>query len=125
MLDKKYYEGYEGEEEVKIWCESGGNENGFLVWNGFFDTILEGCFKPEFQKGGMLECYYNHDDFYDGKWEMKYPRIVLDELKTFDENALNTENQEIIRIAKEIIGQLISLIDAAISKKEKVYIEYE
>lgn len=96
-----------------------------LVWNGFFDTILEGCFKPEFQKGGIIECYYNHDGFYDGKWEMKYPHIVLDELKTFDENVLDTRSQGIIKIAKDIIGQLIYFIDTAISKNAKVYIEYE
>lgn len=56
---------------------------------------------------------------------MKYPHIVLDELKTFDENVLDTKSQGIIKIAKDIIGQLISFIDTAISKNAKVYIEYE
>lgn len=125
MLDKKYCEGYEGEEQIKIWCEEGYEENGLLVWNGFFNTILEGCFKPEFQKGGIIECYYNHDGFYDEKWEMNFPHVVLDELKAFDENVLDTKNQGIIKIAKEIIEKLISFIDTAISKNAKVYIEYE
>lgn len=73
----------------------------------------------------MIECYYNQDGFYDEKWEMNYPNIVLDELKTFDENVLNTKNQGIIKTTKEIIGQLISFIDTAVSKKEKIYVEYE
>lgn len=73
----------------------------------------------------MIECYYNQDGFYDEKWEMNYPNIVLDELKTFDENVLNTKNQGIIKTTKEIIGQLISFIDTVVSKKEKIYVEYE
>ena len=44
MLDKRYYEGYEGEGEVKVWSDENGNENGMVIWSGFFDTILEGCF---------------------------------------------------------------------------------
>lgn len=125
MLDKKYYEGYEGEEQIKIWCEEGCEENGFLVWNGFFNTILEGCFKPEFQKDGIIECYYNHDGFYDKKWEMNFPHVVLGELKTFDESVLDAENQGIVETAKEIVEKLISFIEIAISKNAKVYIEYE
>ena len=125
MLDKKYYKGYEGEERVKIWREENGKEIGFVIWSGFFNTILEGCFRSDFQKNGMIECYYNQDGFYDEKWEMNYPNIVLDELKTFDENVLNTKNQGVTKTAKEIIGQLISFIDTAVSKKEKIYVEYE
>ena len=51
MLDARYYEGYEGEGEIKIWSE----ENGMIIWTGYFNTILEGCFRSEFQKGGIIE----------------------------------------------------------------------
>ena len=59
MLDKRYYEGYEGEGEVKVWSEGNGNQDGIVIWIGFFDTILEGCFSQEFQKNGIIECYFN------------------------------------------------------------------
>ena len=85
MLDTRYYEGYEGEGEVKVWSEENGNEDGIVIWIGFFNTILEGCFSSEFQKNGIIECYFNQDGFYDEKWEMKYPHIVLEELKRFNE----------------------------------------
>ena len=78
MLDTRYYEGYEGEGEVKVWSEENGNEDGIVIWIGFFNTILEGCFISEFQKNGIIECYFNQDGFYDEKWEMKYPHIVLE-----------------------------------------------
>ena len=125
MLDKKYYEGYEGEGRVKIWREENGKEIGFVIWAGFFNAILEGCFKPDFQRNGIIECYYNQDGFYDEKWEMSHSDNVLEELKAFDENLLNTKSKEMIKIAKEIIERLISFINTAAFKEEKVYVEYE
>ena len=40
MLNNKYYDGYEGEERIKIWFEDDNSEEiGFIIWNGFFNTI--------------------------------------------------------------------------------------
>ncbi|MBD5134343.1 MAG: hypothetical protein HDT39_00060 [Lachnospiraceae bacterium] len=92
MLDKSYYEGYEGEGEVKIWSD----ENGMVVWDGF----------------------------YDDKWEMRYPHIVLEELKKFNEKLLDTKDEEIIKKSKEVIEQLVFLINAAVKNERKIYVEY-
>lgn len=90
MLDKRYCKGYEGEGEVKVWVDDNGVESGMVIWRGFFEAILEGCFRTEFQKNGISECYYNQDGFYDDKWEMQSPPIVLQEINRFDENLLKT-----------------------------------
>lgn len=124
MLDKKYYEGYEGEGEVKIWSNENGNENGMIVWIGYFNTILEGCFSSEFSPNGIIECYFNQDGFYDDKWEMRYPHIVLEELKKFNEKILDTKDEEIIKISKEIIEQLVFFINVAVKNKRNIYVEY-
>lgn len=124
MLDKKYYEGYEGEGEVKIWSNENGNEDGMIVWVGYFNTILEGCFSSEFSPNGMIECYFNQDGFYDDKWEMRYPHIVLEELKKFNERLLDTKDEEIIKISKEIIEQLVFFINVVVKNKRKIYVEY-
>ena len=60
MLDTRYYEGYEGEGEVKVWSEENGNEDGIVIWIGFFNTILEGCFSSEFQKNGIRNSLTEH-----------------------------------------------------------------
>lgn len=125
MLDKRYYEGYEGEGEVKVWSDEDGNENGMIIWIGFFDTILEGCFSSEFQKNGIVECYFHQDGFYDDKWEMKYPRIVLEELKRFNEKLLDTRDKEIINKSKEVIEQLVSFISIAVRNERIIYVEYD
>lgn len=36
MMDNRYYEGYEGEGEVKVWSENNGKEDGMVIWIGFF-----------------------------------------------------------------------------------------
>ena len=124
MLDKKYYEGYEGEGEVKIWSNGNDNENGMIVWIGYFNTILEGCFSSEFSPNGIIECYFNQDGFYDDKWEMRYPHIVLEELNKFNERILDTKDNEIIKISKEIIEQLVFFINVAVKNKRNIYVEY-
>lgn len=123
MLDKKYYEGYEGEGEVKIWSNENGNENGMIVWIGYFNTILEGCFSSEFSPNGIIECYFNQDGFYDDKWEMRYPYIVLEESNKFNERILDTKDKEIIKISKEIIEQLVFFINVAVKNKRNIYVE--
>ena len=125
MLDTRYYEGYEGEGEVKVWSEENGNEDGIVIWIGFFNTILEGCFSSEFQKNGIIECYFNQDGFYDEKWEMKYPHIVLEELKRFNEKLLDTRNEEIIKKSKEVVEQLVSFINMAVRNEKNIYVEYD
>ena len=125
MLDKRYYEGYEGEGEVKVWSEGNGNQDGIVIWIGFFDTILEGGFSQEFQKNGIIECYFNQDGFYDNRWEMKYPHIVLEELKRFNEKLLYKIDEEIIKESKEVIEQLIFFINIAVKNERIIYVEYD
>ena len=125
MLDKRYYEGYEGEGEVKVWSEENGNQDGIVIWIGFFDTILEGCFNQEFQKNGIIECYFNQDGFYDNRWEMKYPHIVLEELKSFNEKLLYKIDEEIIKESNEVIKQLIFFINIAVKNERIIYVEYD
>lgn len=122
MLDKRYYEGYEG--EVKVWSGNNDKEKGILIWIGFLNTILEGCYSLEFQKNGIIECYFNQNGFYDDKWEMKNPHIVLDELKGFNEKLVDTRDEEIIKKSKEVIEQLVSFINICIKNKRRIYIEY-
>ena len=54
MLDTRYYEGYEGEGEVKVWSEENGNEDGIVIWIGFFNTILEGGLVQNSRKMELL-----------------------------------------------------------------------
>ena len=121
MLDERYYEGFEGEGQVTIWCD----EDGMVIWSGYFETILEGCWRSDFSHDGIVKCYHNRDGFFDGVWEMQYPHIVLDELDKFDEKLLNTDSKGMIEKSKEVISQLVSFINGAIENKRRIYVEYD
>ncbi len=125
MINKKYYEGYEGEGAVKVWVEEDGKEKGMVIWIGFFDTILDGCFNPEYKKDGIIECYNNLSGFYVDKWKIKYPQVVLEELNEFNEDKVDTNDEEIIKICREINNQLINCISVAAKNGNSVYVEYE
>lgn len=124
MLDYKYYEGFEGEGRVRVWYDDNGNENGFVIWEGLFNTILEACYYSEYVQNGLLECFANQDGFFDDKWEMNFPDIVLEELKGFDTKLLNTKDEDIIEKSKIIVNELISFITSADVINKKIFIEY-
>ena len=108
-ISRVVFEGYVDDDEIMM-CDN--------IWIGFFNTILEGGFSSEFQKNGIIECYFNQDGFYDEKWEMKYPHIVLEELKRFNEKLLDTRNEEIIKKSKEVVEQLVSFINMAVRNEK-------
>ena len=120
MENNKYYKGFEGEGCIEIWTD----QNRMIIWEGYFNTILEGCYQPDYSPDGILKCYVNQDGFFDDIWEMQHPLIVLEELKRFDENCLNTTDHNLIRESKEIIEELTSFIIQAVNYGEKIYIEY-
>ena len=124
MVNTKYYEEFQGEDAVKIWMNEGGKESGILVWRGFFEAILEGCFKKDFQKGGLVECYYFQNGFFDDTWCMKYPEVVLQELRGFDETQLKHLDKEIVLQSKEIVQCLLFFVHAAVNLKQRINIEY-
>ena len=56
---------------------------------------------------------------------MKYPCIVLEELKRFNEKLLDTRNEEIIKKSKEVVEQLVSFINMAVRNEKNIYVEYD
>ena len=124
MINTKYYEEFQGENAVKIWIDEGGEESGLLVWRGFFEAVLEGCFKKDFQKGGLVECYYFQNGFFDDTWCMKSPEVVLHELTGFDETQLKHLDKEIVLKSKEIIQYLLFFVRTATNLKQRINIEY-
>ena len=55
---------------------------------------------------------------------MKYPHIVLEELKRFNEKLLDKIDEEIIKKSKEVLEQLIFFINIAIKNERIIYVEY-
>lgn len=54
MLDTRYYEGYEGEGEVKVWSEENGNEDGIVIWLAFLIQFQRGVLVQNSRKMELL-----------------------------------------------------------------------
>ena len=63
MWDRKYYEGYEGEGEVKIWLEENGNETGIVVWDVFSIQYQRDVLAQNFTKTELWNAIITKMDF--------------------------------------------------------------
>lgn len=123
MIDNIYFKGYEGEGEVDIWYEQNNKKNGLRIQEGFFETILDGCYNSNYNIGGLIDCYCNKDGFYDEKWIIRNLAVVIRELQGFNENKIHTNDTEIILMSKKIINKIILLINESISNELDIFIE--
>ena len=124
MIDKNFYKGFEGEDQVKIWTIHNNEEIGFLLWAGYFELLLDGCTKAKYEKEGLIECYFQRNGFYDDKWEAKDLSIIVEELKQYDENQLRCRDPKLKKDVKTIADTLLYFIDNVVCHQTKLYIEY-
>ena len=119
---------YSGDGEYVIWIAETGE--GMLIWVGYFDTIMDGCWTPNYSDKGMLYCYTKDIGFCDGEvWEMKHFDVVLEELNAFDEENpnLRLDNGEMLKgslidDSKKVLHRMIDLIQKAKEHKMRVFI---
>ena len=123
MLDEKYYDGYHGEDEVRLWVEDKGEKHGLSIWCGFFDTIMEGCFRPYPAPNGIIWCWQHCEGFHDEKWEVSDPLLLLRELSMFDSHRLEPNRQILAEKSEEVCRQMVSFISEAAKEGRKIYIE--
>lgn len=61
MINNKLFDGYEGEAELTFTA----NENKLIIWNGYFETILDNLLDCEVEKRGIITEYFAHEGWYD------------------------------------------------------------
>lgn len=124
MIESKYNDGYEGEGGVLLYYHNGQKE-GMLIWEGYFEFLLSACFNKNFQVGGLIESYYNHNGFYEtSPWKIKDLRVVIKELKDFKKEEIGTNSPDIIHTVTNLRNELISFLEVPLIEKKDVYIEY-
>ena len=57
MIDKTYNQGFDGEKEVVIYNLTNSGKEGYEIWEGYFDNLLDGCYHDKIAKGGILYGY--------------------------------------------------------------------
>ena len=125
MIETKYIEGYEGEGEVLIYYFYNDQKEGMLIWEGYFEFLLLGCYCKDFQIGGLIENYYNHSGFYDNSpWKIENLNVVISELENFNIQKIDIDSHNINNIVLKLKNELISFLRIPILKKKEVFIEY-
>ena len=127
MIDDKYFEGFEGEREVYIYYvdKKTQEKTGLLIWEGYFEFLLSACYFKNFEPGGLLECYFYVNGFYDDSpWKIKNILLVIKELNKFDVNNVESNDGDTINVLIKLRKEILSFLKKANKEKEDVYIEY-
>lgn len=123
MLNEKYYEGFEGEPEVKIYTKE---NTGFRCWIGYLENLFSGCYNAQIAKDGLLHCYQTCEGFYEEEtWRLPNISMAIEELKLFDEKRADITSYDILQQTKFLKEDLLAFLDTARVKNFQIYVEYD
>lgn len=73
LINKKYYDGFEGEPEIQLIYRKGDNNEILIIWEGYFDQIMK-LMRPDAQGWTGLAYNYNMDT----GWYEESPWLIKD-----------------------------------------------
>jgi len=124
-INEKFYYGFEGEPEVQFVCRTKDNVDKMVIWQGYFEGLLSGCFSNSIKEGGLLHSYVNADGFYDeSPWEIPDIDIAINELGFFRTEEVNSDSSSMISTVEKLKVELLSFLMDSENKGLGVYIDY-
>jgi len=118
-IDNKYYESFEGEPEIRlISLLKNGELQIFSIWSGYFDEIMDKI-EPDSNGWSGLAYYYHMQE----GWYENSPWLISDignAIKQFNE----IREDELGLIAKEVLNQIIDILEYAEKNSNEVQIAY-
>ncbi|WP_242699825.1 hypothetical protein [Enterococcus sp. DIV1271a] len=118
MIDNRFYEGFEGEAELSFVA----TDNKLIIWNGYFETILDHLLDCNVEKKGMVKEYFHHEGWYDDSpWLIKDKSLTIDQLRCFDISKINQTS--IKEILEEVVQAIVLFLEN--NYLSTIYINYE
>ena len=117
MINNKFFEGYEGEAELTFIA----NEKQLIIWNGYFETILNSLLGCEVEGKGILKEYFTHEGWYDDSpWLIEDVDLAINQLKCFNSSKVHQN------LIKKDIDELVDVIISFLQDNHlpDIYIEY-
>lgn len=116
---KKYYTGYEKENEIQIIKMKNENEElKVRIWEGFFNNILYSIIPEKETYKGLAYYYYLCDGWYKkSPWKIQELNDVLNELKGIKTDNLKEKEVSLLR-------DVIDVIKSAIKEEKDIFIVY-
>ena len=118
-INKKYYDGFEGEPEIQIIYRKGDDSQILVMWEGYFDQIMR-LINPDESGWTGLSYYYNMQlGWYEGSaWKIEDLQMALKRFESINSQKLCSE-------AKEILVSICDMINEAISNNYELFIARE
>ena len=127
MINTKYFDGFETEPYIIIYYFNYNVKYSIQIWQGYFEILLEGCYKKIFKDDGLLLSYITTTGFYEQEiFKIKNLKTVINELNDFNENNIehSYELNNLIKQVIELKNDLIYFFNVAINLGKEVFIEY-
>ena len=124
MINNKYYAGFEGEAQISI---SYSLDNALVLWQGYFETLLECMFDQGIEANGVLLVWQVREGWYDDSpWEIPDIKEAIRQFSMFDAKKLKDDVSYLIaQKLPEIASEIVKLLTEALALNEKVYILYD
>ena len=108
LVNKKYYDGFEGEPEIQFIYKKGNDTEILTIWEGFFDQIMRLMLPDEQGWTGLAYCYNMYTGWYENSpWVIEDLQIALKQFKSIDETKLCDEAVEILMLLCSILRESI------------------
>ena len=122
MLDSRYYDGYEGEEEVDLSCDNG---TGMRIWRGYFELLLSGCYGGFREKDGFMESYHSGTGYYDeSHWRLPNPETALRELDAFSAEQVDAASPELRQELERLRVDLMHFLQSAKDTGSAIFVDW-
>lgn len=108
LVNKKYYDGFEGEPEIQFIYKKENDTAMLTIWEGYFDQIMRLMLPDEQGWTGLANCYNMYTGWYeDSPWVIEDLQIALKQLESIDETKLCDEAVEILILLCNILREAI------------------
>ena len=108
MINTTYYDGFEGEQEINLI----NGEDCMIIWDGYFDTIMDVLFNIGIQKEGIVKDYFYLEGWYDDPQPIKDIQLTIRQLKAFDVRK-SKRSESFNKVAVELVEDMIKFLGRA------------
>ena len=121
QLNEKYYDGFDPEPEINIYCAP---DEGLKIWEGYFETLLSGCYQGYKSEDGLLSPHCHVDGYYDeDEWLLPSIETAIHEIQAYDPEKIEMYGSLMQESIKSLQKDLLQFLEKAQKEGKKVYIQ--
>lgn len=108
LVNKKYYDGFEGEPEIQFICRKGNDTEILIMWEGYFDQIMRLMIPNEQGWEGLAYCYNVCTGWCEeSPWIIEDLQMALKQFELIDNTKLCDESVEVLMLLCNILREAI------------------